>query len=231
MAGFGQGSPGIGELPIVVKAAFGKDGRAWRTDEVEAVADWVVEHLVPGMLGAAYLYTGDDDAAQEIVQEFMCTLNKTLWFYNPARAHGGDPAGVLWVEFYHTCSKEQRKTERRRRNERTVSANGVDGDGRADPIANALSSELDPERAAERAELMSLVSKAIDGLPDKPRRVFELRYFENKSVREIAKTLDMNPGAVLQALCRARRLLRERLGSLEKEWSHPGSGVGKEGPP
>ena len=61
-----------------------------------------------------------------------------------------------------------------------------------------------PEQAALYREVMAL--------PEKYRTVLNLFYYEELSVREIGKLLDLGDSTVTTRLARARRRLKERLG-------------------
>ncbi len=62
------------------------------------------------------------------------------------------------------------------------------------------------ERTARRAQLFRNVAK----LPAEQRRVIEMRFAEEKSIREIAKALGKSTGAVKQLQFRAYQKLREQ---------------------
>jgi RNA polymerase sigma-70 factor (ECF subfamily) len=64
------------------------------------------------------------------------------------------------------------------------------------------------ERIDEHARLYRLVRE----LPAEQRRVIELRFTEEKPIREIAAALGRSEGAVKQLQFRALRSLRERMG-------------------
>ena len=70
----------------------------------------------------------------------------------------------------------------------------------------------DPEPALERTdELARLYRRVRELLPDQ-RRVIEMRFAEDKSIREIAAELRRSEGAVKQLLLRALQSLRESVG-------------------
>ena len=71
----------------------------------------------------------------------------------------------------------------------------------------------DPEMAAARAEIRTLLEDAIDTLPDMFRLVFVMREVEDMSVEETASQLGIRPETVKTRLHRAKRLLRAELGS------------------
>lgn len=69
---------------------------------------------------------------------------------------------------------------------------------------------VDVEKSERAARLFNLVS----GLPVDQRRVIEMRFAEEKSIREIAQTLGRTPGAVKQLQFRGIQTLRAQ---FEKE--------------
>jgi RNA polymerase sigma-70 factor, ECF subfamily len=70
------------------------------------------------------------------------------------------------------------------------------------------SEEPDLEEIERRAQVFQLVKR----LPQDQRRVIELRFAEEKSIREIAQTLRRTEGAVKQLQFRALETLRQRMG-------------------
>lgn len=55
------------------------------------------------------------------------------------------------------------------------------------------------------------VSKAIERLKDKQKQVIDLMYFQDLSVKEVAKKLNMSESAVKVTAHRAYKILRQRL--------------------
>jgi RNA polymerase sigma-70 factor (ECF subfamily) len=77
------------------------------------------------------------------------------------------------------------------------------------PVMEAPSVEFDDgeiQRTEHRAQLFRNVAK----LPPQQRRVIEMRFAEEKSIREIAKVLGKSIGAVKQLQFRAYQKLREQ---------------------
>ena len=70
-----------------------------------------------------------------------------------------------------------------------------------------LSHDIDMEDVEQRAKLFRLVTT----LPDDQRRVIEMRFAQEKSIREIAKELDRTGGAVKQLQFRGLESLRAQL--------------------
>jgi RNA polymerase sigma-70 factor (ECF subfamily) len=80
-----------------------------------------------------------------------------------------------------------------------------------------LSAELieqEDDYPAMEAEVLKRVYKAIEQLPDKCRRIFELTYLEGKSVAEIAELLNITPTNVSVQRHRALTLLRLTLADI-----------------
>jgi RNA polymerase sigma-70 factor, ECF subfamily len=69
----------------------------------------------------------------------------------------------------------------------------------------------DPERAMAQREILRLVERATDNLPQIFRIVFVTRVIEGMSVQETADLLGLQPETVKTRLHRARRLVREQL--------------------
>jgi RNA polymerase sigma-70 factor, ECF subfamily len=77
------------------------------------------------------------------------------------------------------------------------------------------SSEPPPDvpdaREAEEIERRTMLFELVDRLPDAQRQVIEMRFVEEKSIREIAAALDRSEGAVKQLQLRAIQNLRKSM--------------------
>jgi len=71
----------------------------------------------------------------------------------------------------------------------------------------------DPERTMAQREILGLIERATDNLPEIFRIVFVARVIEGMSVEETADLLGLTAKTVKTRLHRARRLLRQQLGS------------------
>lgn len=67
------------------------------------------------------------------------------------------------------------------------------------------------DRNIIRKQRQKIVQHAIDNLPEKYRRVIELRHMEEKSYQEIADVLDLPLGTVKAHIFRAREMLYKAL--------------------
>jgi RNA polymerase sigma-70 factor (ECF subfamily) len=83
------------------------------------------------------------------------------------------------------------------------------GGSRSTPVAEAVV-EPSIEHDLEEASRRSCVERSIDDLPSDQRRVVLLRFFEERSIREVARELARSEGAVKQLQLRALESLRER---------------------
>jgi RNA polymerase sigma-70 factor, ECF subfamily len=66
-------------------------------------------------------------------------------------------------------------------------------------------------REAEEIERRAMLFQLVDRLPDAQRRVIEMRFVDQRSIREIAAALDRSEGAVKQLQLRALETLRKHL--------------------
>jgi RNA polymerase sigma-70 factor, ECF subfamily len=77
------------------------------------------------------------------------------------------------------------------------------------------SDQLPPESAAEDEglERRAMLAQLVERLPDAQRKVIEMRFVEEKSIREIAGVLSRSEGAVKQLQLRALENLRGAIAS------------------
>ncbi|MGD0956030.1 MAG: sigma-70 family RNA polymerase sigma factor [Candidatus Acidiferrales bacterium] len=78
------------------------------------------------------------------------------------------------------------------------------------PAAEVASAHFD-DSEIERAEWRAQLFRNVANLPAEQRRVIEMRFAEEKSIREIAKELGRSTGAVKQLQFRAFQKLREQV--------------------
>lgn len=69
-----------------------------------------------------------------------------------------------------------------------------------------------PERAAEKNELAFLLKEALEMLTEKERRVIELYYYEDLSVKEIGYALDVSESRVSQLHTKALSKMKTKMG-------------------
>ena len=128
-----------------------------------------------------------EDVTAEVFQHALANLRKFEWRGVPFAAWLYRIAGNAIADRWQRVSREQG----------TAAA-----DDPPDPHARAI-----PEEVEQRALLFRLVGT----LPVDQRRVVEMRFAEEKSIREISKELKRTPGAIKQLQFRAIRSLRAQL--------------------
>jgi len=67
-------------------------------------------------------------------------------------------------------------------------------------------------RELEAIDQRIALYRSVERLPDLQRRVIEMRFVEEKSIREVAAVLDRSEGAVKQLQLRALQNLRKSMG-------------------
>lgn len=70
-----------------------------------------------------------------------------------------------------------------------------------------------PEQVIERQELKKMLAEAIDTLTEKEQRVIAFYYFEELTLKEISKILEVSESRVSQLHTKALKKMKERLGS------------------
>jgi RNA polymerase sigma-70 factor (ECF subfamily) len=80
----------------------------------------------------------------------------------------------------------------------------------------------DPEQMCANSELADHLGREIDTLPSSFRQVFHMRYVQELSTEEAARSLGISVTAVKSRLLRSRRYLQRH---LAETWRHMSSGV------
>ncbi|MEN8162829.1 MAG: sigma-70 family RNA polymerase sigma factor [Acidobacteriota bacterium] len=125
-------------------------------------------------------------------------------------AFDGRAAFSTWVTriAINTCLDFLRK--RRRGGLRVVQADGDDHS----PALDIPDERAGPEEQARQRQTIARLREAEEGLSDRQREVFRLRFFAQMNLNEIADSLDVHPGTVKTLLHRAVHRLRRELGDI-----------------
>ena len=107
-----------------------------------------------------------------------------------------------------TINEALARLRRRRRQERLKAAVAEERHSSVIPFPLAVD---DPERSMGQRQILELVERASDNLPETYRLVFVARVIEGLSVEETAEALEVRPATVKTRLYRARALLRREL--------------------
>lgn len=135
--------------------------------------------------------TRHHEAAQEIVSD---TLHK-LWLNRSCLVEGT----CIKAYLYRVAANAAIDYLRHRKSERKRSTLHVVNDADENTVLQKMI----------ETEVYDQLYQALNRLPEKPRRIFELFYFEKKSIQEIASELGTTPDAVKSQKKRAMQLLRE----------------------
>jgi RNA polymerase sigma factor (sigma-70 family) len=135
-----------------------------------------------------------EDVTSETFRKALAGLPKFEWRGTPF---------VAWL--YRIAANEiADRREAGRREVRTGSSGPAANEGRAEAVEPSIEHEL------EQASRRDCVERSIDELPADQRRVVLLRFFEERSIRDVARELQRTEGAVKQLQLRALEKLRER---------------------
>jgi len=145
----------------------------------------------------------DNTEAEDAVQEAYIAA-----FSHLAEYRGESPLAA-WLSRI-VMNEALGRLRRRRSGARTVPLEEMRSEAEIIPFPHSVQHE-DPERTMAQRELLRLVERAADDLPDAYRVVFVTRVIEGMSVEETAELLEIKPETVKTRLHRARRMVRNRL--------------------
>jgi len=77
-------------------------------------------------------------------------------------------------------------------------------------------SSLNPETIVEKEEIRRVIVEAINELPEKEKQVLVLYYYEDLTLKEIGKVLEVTESRVSQLHTKAIMRLRAKLTSIKK---------------
>ena len=185
MVGTSVSGVDTGDGLLVARLAAGDD---------EAVAE-VFDRFAPFLYGLARRVTGDNNLAEDVVQEVVTTLWSHPERFDPAR---GSLRAFLGVQAHRRAVDAVRREVRRAGHESREQA--------LDPSA----SEPYPDQT-ESVGLAEVVRQAIGRLPAPQRQAVELAYFQGCTQRELAGVLGIPEGTAKSRLRLAQAKLTEWL--------------------
>lgn len=171
-----------------------------RRGEAEAFRRLVERHS-PRLFRLAFRITGDEQAAEDAVQEALLRAYRALPRFD-ARSQFGTWLHRIAV---NAALELARKGRRRAHEER--------GEG-TDDLAPLPSPEPGPDRRVQSLEVERAVRSALAELSPMERTAFVLRHFEGRSIAEICGALGIGQSAGKQAIFRAVKKLRRVLEPL-----------------
>lgn len=140
----------------------------------------------------------DSCDAEDVVQATFVRAYRGLWRYRPG--------GFFSSWIYRIALNECRRKLRSRPPAHEPLERGARVPARTDGG--------DPQRAAVTKDRNRMVREAVSSLPDHYREVMVLFYFEDMSVEETARALDLSVSAVKVRLHRGRARLSQALAEI-----------------
>lgn len=178
----------VSERDLILRAQAG---------ESEAFGELVVKYMKRAYFAALGLVGSHEDAL-ELSQEAFARAYRARQRIDP------DLPFYTWLYqiLRRLCFNHIRDSRAR------WSKRGLAGEWLATQ-ASKRAAEVDPARAAERAELKRRVQRAVERLTEKEREVVVLKEYEGLRYREIADLLGIPIGTVMSRLYSARRHLAD----------------------
>ena len=178
----------------LVRRALARDGTAFRT---------IMERYNRRLYRIARGILRNDSEAEDVVQEA----------YVSAFAHLQDFRGESSLATWLSRIAINEALGRLRRDRPAVELAAVEAQRSEARIIQFphTGASADPERTMAQRQILQLVERATDNLPEMFRIVFVTRVIEGMSVEETADLLGLRPETVKTRLHRARRLVRDQL--------------------
>ncbi|MER9359639.1 RNA polymerase sigma factor [Mesorhizobium sp. M0500] len=177
-----------GDMQLVGRA-LARDGDAFRT---------IVKAHNQRLYRIARGLVRNDSEAEDIVQEAYVSAFAHL------EAFRGDASLATWLSRIVINEALGRLRKRRR-------MVAMPENPQAEIIRFPLNPSDDPERTMAQRQILELVERATDSLPDVYRMVFVARVIEGLSIEETAELLGVRPETIKTRLHRARALVRKAL--------------------
>ena len=178
----------------LVRRALGRDGTAFRT---------IMERYNRRLYRIARGILRNDSEAEDVVQESYVSAFAHLDSFR------GESSLATWLSRI-TINEALGRLRRERAAVDLAVAETQRPEAQIIQFPQSGTS-VDPERTMAQREILQLVERATDNLPEMFRIVFVTRVIEGMSVEETADLLGLRPETVKTRLHRARRLVREQL--------------------
>ena len=174
---------------LLVRRALAREGDAFRT---------IIKTHNQRLYRIARGVVRNDSEAEDIVQEAYVRAFANLGAFR------GDSSLATWLS--RIVINEALGCLRKRR--RTVA---MPENPQAEIIRFPPNHSDDPERTMAQRQILQLVERATDSLPDVYRTVFMARVIEGLNIEETADLLGVRPQTIKTRLHRARALVRKAL--------------------
>lgn len=179
----------------LVRRALAHDGRAFRT---------IMQRYNQRLYRIARGVIPNNSEAEDIVQEAYVSAFAHLGSFRGESTLATWLSRIVINEALGRLRKRQRATQFARSGDRAAEAQVIQF-----PLNTGLD---DPERTMAQRQILQLVERATDNLPDQYRTVFVARVIEGLSIEETSELLDVRPETV-----KTRRIAPAR--SCARNWT------------
>lgn len=149
-------------------------------------------------------YVRDPAEAEDIAQEAFIKAYRALPRFR------GDSAFYTWL-YRIAINTAKNALASRKRSPIEYDLDRADGDEPNHEVAARMKDTATPEALALTEEIRSIVTGAIDALPEDLRKAIQLRELEGMSYEEIANEMECPVGTVRSRIFRAREAIDARL--------------------
>jgi RNA polymerase sigma-70 factor (ECF subfamily) len=166
----------------------------------------LVERHSRAIFRLAYLMTGNEQDAEDMVQETFLRSYKQLPSFDGRAAFGS------WL--HRICVNCSINLIRARKTRKEQSAPATD-EPSFDWLEQVAAPTPSPERLTQSGEFVAMLGPALRMLSEAERTAFILRHYEGCRIEDIARTMGVQTGAARQTVFRAVQKLRT---ALEPAW-------------
>jgi RNA polymerase sigma-70 factor (ECF subfamily) len=174
-----------------------------RAGDTDAFRVLVERHSRP-LFSLAFRMTGNEQDAEDVVQETMLRVHRKLENFDERASFR------TWLyRIAVNCSLDVVRARKRR------SENAAPGDPEMnDPMQSLPASDPTPDRVAMSEQARRRIAEAMEELSAAERTAFVLRHYDGMCIDEISRVLECRPGAARHCVFRAVQKLRVALQPL-----------------
>ena len=140
----------------------------------------IYENYSDALYGVIHKIIRDPDLAQDVLQESFIKVWKKAKTYDASKAK-------LFTWLYRIATNEAITFINKKKRKSTTSLDDEEG---------GISTQLAADPYFDGDQVQLLLQKALEKLPEKQRLVFNMRYYEEMSYKDMAEVLDTSVGAL-----------------------------------
>lgn len=170
---------------------------------------FLVERYSRSVFRLAYRMTAHEQDAEDVVQETFLRAYRQLRQYEERCAFG------TWLyRISANYALDLIRSRQRWRDRHVQTSNGTAETQETDPLQNVASAAPPQDRVVFGHELWACFQRELAALTPQERQAFILRHFEDCSIGEIARALEVSETAAKNSIFRAVQKIRRGLGPL-----------------